>query len=85
MPLLLSWRGVRPLWVIRAIVIPATAGLGEQGHLHGQERAHLDMAQAFSMLRDHARRYNLRLADVARDVIRGILAVTALDPEATLG
>jgi len=44
------------------------------------ERTKLDMSQAFSMLRDHARMHNLRLADVALDVIRGSLAVTALDP-----
>jgi len=43
------------------------------------ERAGLHMEQAFSMLRDHARNHNLRLVDVARDVIRGTLPVAALD------
>jgi GAF domain-containing protein len=43
------------------------------------ERAGLDMEQAFSRLRNHARRHNLRLVDVAHDVIDGTLAVTALD------
>ena len=43
------------------------------------ERAGLHMEQAFSMLRDHARNHNLRLVDVARDVISGTLPVAALD------
>jgi GAF domain-containing protein len=49
------------------------------------ERAGLDMEQAFSALRAHARNQNLRLVDVCRDVIGGFLAATALDrrPPAT--
>ena len=43
------------------------------------EREGLDMEQAFSMLRSHARSHNLRLADVANAVIGGTLAVAALD------
>jgi GAF domain-containing protein len=43
------------------------------------ERAGLNMEQAFSMLRDHARNHNLRLVDVARDVISGTLPAAALD------
>lgn len=44
------------------------------------ERAGLDMQQAFSALRNHARNHNLRLADVAREVIGGTLATSDLDP-----
>jgi len=43
------------------------------------ERAGLHMEQAFSTLRTHARNHNLRLVDVARDVIDGTLAAAALD------
>jgi GAF domain-containing protein len=43
------------------------------------ERASLNMEQAFSTLRTHARGHNLRLVDVARDVIGGTLATSALD------
>ena len=43
------------------------------------EREGLDMEQAFSTLRNHARNHNLRLVDVARDVIAGSLAAAALD------
>ena len=34
------------------------------------------MEQAFATLRNHARNHNLRLADVARDVIGGTLAAS---------
>lgn len=43
------------------------------------EREGLDMAQAFVVLRNHARSHNLRLAVVAGDVIAGVLAPAALD------
>jgi GAF domain-containing protein len=43
------------------------------------EREGLDMAQAFATLRTHARNHNLRLVDVARDVIAGTLAAASLD------
>ena len=43
------------------------------------ERENLNMEQAFSMLRNHARNHNLRLVDVARDIITAKLAVAALD------
>jgi len=43
------------------------------------ERKDLDMEQAFSLLRHYARAHNLRLADVARDVIVGTLSNSALD------
>ena len=43
------------------------------------ERAGIDMEQAFSRLRNHARNHNLRLVDVARDVIDGTLTATTLD------
>ena len=43
------------------------------------ERENLNMEQAFSTLRNHARNHNLRLVDVAREVITAKLAVSALD------
>jgi GAF domain-containing protein len=43
------------------------------------EREGLTMEQAFSTLRNHARNHNLRLVDVARDVISGTLVAAALD------
>jgi len=46
------------------------------------EREGLNMEEAFSTLRNHARNHNLRLADVAQDVIGGTLAPSALDRRA---
>ncbi len=43
------------------------------------ERKGLDMDQAFSTLRSHARRHSLRLVDVAHDVIAGDLSPSVLD------
>ncbi len=43
------------------------------------ERKGLSMEQSFARLRHHARNHNLRLADVARDVIDGSLDASALD------
>ena len=43
------------------------------------ERTGIDVAEAFSRLRDHARNHNLRLVDVARGVIEGTLAVAPPD------
>jgi len=37
------------------------------------ERQHVRIDQAFIRLRNHARRYNLRLADVARDTVEGTI------------
>jgi AmiR/NasT family two-component response regulator len=42
-------------------------------------REGLNMEQAFGTLRNHARNHNLRLADVARDIIAGNLTAAALD------
>ena len=47
------------------------------------ERASLDMEQAFARLRSHARNNNLRLADVANDIISGALAAERLHPTPT--
>jgi hypothetical protein len=47
------------------------------------ERASLDMEQAFARLRSYARNNNLRLADVANDVISGALAAERLHPTPT--
>jgi GAF domain-containing protein len=44
------------------------------------ERASLNMEQAFALLRNHARNHNLRLSDVARDVINDNLPVGKIDP-----
>ncbi len=44
------------------------------------ERQGLDMEQAFATLRNHARNHNLRLLDVATDVIGGSLTPPGLDP-----
>ena len=44
------------------------------------ERSGFDMQRAFSTLRNHARNHNLRLSDVARDVINGTLSAAALVP-----
>src|SRR5688500_18087565 len=43
------------------------------------ERRSLDMEEAFTALRNHARNHNLRLEDVARGVIDGTVAVPKLD------
>jgi GAF domain-containing protein len=43
------------------------------------EREGLEVAQAFERLRRHARNNNLRLADLAADVIAGTVAPAALD------
>jgi GAF domain-containing protein len=43
------------------------------------ERENLNMEQAFALLRNHARNHNLRLVDVARDIITARMAVAALD------
>ena len=43
------------------------------------ERLGLDMEQAFATLRGHARNNNLRLADLAGDVIAGRFAASQLD------
>jgi GAF domain-containing protein len=43
------------------------------------ERLGLNMQQAFATLRSHARNHNLRLADVAEEVITGTLPAAALD------
>jgi GAF domain-containing protein len=44
------------------------------------ERSRLNMEQAFSRLRNHARSHNLRLGDVAQAVIDGTLPPGSLDP-----
>ena len=43
------------------------------------ERKDLNMEEAFSVLRNHARVHNLRLVDVAHGIIDGTLATSALD------
>ena len=43
------------------------------------ERSGLDVEQAFTTLRNHSRDHNLRLVDVARDLIDGRLTASALD------
>jgi GAF domain-containing protein len=43
------------------------------------EREGLDVQQAFERLRRHARNHNVRLADLASDVVAGVLATRTLD------
>ncbi|MDZ7679931.1 MAG: GAF and ANTAR domain-containing protein [Acidimicrobiales bacterium] len=43
------------------------------------EREDLDLQQAFARLRNHARNHNLRLVDVATDVVSGALRGSELD------
>ena len=47
------------------------------------ERTGLDVDQAFVALRSHARNHNLRLVDLAHDVLGGIQAADSLDTRAT--
>jgi AmiR/NasT family two-component response regulator len=47
------------------------------------ERLGLDMGQAFSLLRDHARARNLRLSDLAQAVIDGSEPLPGLTASAT--
>jgi GAF domain-containing protein len=47
------------------------------------ERLDLDMERSFATLRNHARRNNLRLVDVAQSVIDGTLGTSQLDASAT--
>jgi AmiR/NasT family two-component response regulator len=44
------------------------------------ERRQLPMDEAFALLRHHARRNNLRLADLARSIVDGTIDPNALDP-----
>jgi GAF domain-containing protein len=44
------------------------------------ERLGIDLDQAFGELRNHARHHNLRLVDVAQDVVDGRVSGDALDP-----
>jgi AmiR/NasT family two-component response regulator len=44
------------------------------------EQGGLDMGQAFSRLRNHARNHNVRLVDVAQSFIDGTLTTSTLDP-----
>ena len=43
------------------------------------EREGLDMEQAFARLRNHARNHNIRLVDLAHDIIESSLAASTLD------
>lgn len=47
------------------------------------ERSHIDMGEAFSRLRSHARRHNKLLVTVAQDFIEGKLRVDSLQPLAS--
>jgi AmiR/NasT family two-component response regulator len=46
------------------------------------ERAHIDLAEAFSRLRAYARSHNLRLTDVAQAAVGGTLDPLAWAPPA---
>jgi AmiR/NasT family two-component response regulator len=43
------------------------------------ERTGAGLDQAFARLRNHARNHNRRLADVAQDIVDGIVAPLSLD------
>jgi AmiR/NasT family two-component response regulator len=48
------------------------------------ERGRIDLAQAFALLREHARSRQQRLSDLARDVVNGATVLDALlDPRQT--
>ncbi len=48
------------------------------------ERGRIDLAQAFTLLRAHARSHQLRLSDLARDVVEGgTIPEILLDPQQT--
>jgi len=47
------------------------------------ERLGLDLERSFTALRSHARSHNLRLADVANDVISGTIAPSTFEPPVT--
>jgi AmiR/NasT family two-component response regulator len=55
----------------------------EQGKGVLSERAGIDLAEAFSRLRSHARSNNLRLTDVAQAAVDGSLNPSAWRPTAT--
>lgn len=44
------------------------------------ERENLTMEQAFTLLRSYARNHNLRLVEVARGVVDGVLVIPSIDP-----
>jgi AmiR/NasT family two-component response regulator len=44
------------------------------------ERTGVSLEEAFKTLRGHARSHNLRLADLAHDVVTGALGASALQP-----
>jgi len=44
------------------------------------ERANLDVDEAFTWLRDHARRHNLRLSELARDFLDGNVSTQSIQP-----
>jgi len=47
------------------------------------EARRLDVSDAFALLRNHARNHNVRLADLATDVVHGTITPSALDPPRT--
>jgi GAF domain-containing protein len=44
------------------------------------ERLDIDLEQAFTRLRNHARNHNLRLADLAHNITNGSIAASTVDP-----
>lgn len=47
------------------------------------EREQVDMPEAFTRLRNHARNHNRRLAELATDIVHGTVQLTSLDPPHT--
>ena len=58
----------------------AVASIIEQAKGKVSQGSNLDMDQAFRRLRQHARNHNLRLGDLAADVVNGVVSATSLDP-----
>jgi YgiT-type zinc finger domain-containing protein len=53
--------------------------LVEQAKAVVANREGINLEQAFAALREHARHHNLRLGDVAREIVEGSLSATELD------
>jgi hypothetical protein len=65
---------------VRDGAVVRRAGHASTAHSARAPHAGLDIADAFKVLRDHARNHDERLVDVARLVVDGSLAAAALEP-----
>jgi GAF domain-containing protein len=78
---ILQHRAVREAQVINEQLQQALNSriLIEQAKGMVAERRGVDMEGAFGILREHARRHNVRLAEVAGEIIAGTVSATSLD------